>query len=225
MSLKMTKKKGILCFATMLVCASVLSGCAKENENSISTEISENEITFDYVQLGNYEEIEVKYDGMDAYVDGRMAAVPYCDETSATELTIQYYNLQVNPGTPKENWTKPSDEDIVKMGIPEVSTWNDLKNYVSDMINKNDEITSFMNVGDVVMEEIVENSTYEEIPEEVISSCESIYADYLEEMKAYYNESTEIPVMEADENSVRKVLAAMAIAEDAGFDTDEFSYR
>lgn len=224
MNYKIRKKKGILCFAMILV-ASILNGCAKENENPISTEITENEGAFDYVQLGNYEDIEVKVCGLDVYVNERYVDIPYRDEGSGTELTIQYYYAQVNPDEPKANWVNPSDEEIAEMGIPDVLTWNDLKNYVLDKVNENDEITSFMRVGDAVMEEIIESSTYEEIPEEVISNCESIYEDYLEEMKTHYNEIGEIPVMEEGENSARKVLAAMAIAEEAGFDKDEFSYE
>ncbi len=206
-----------------LVSVGVLAGCSSNADKEASANQDINPLN--YVTLGDYEEVEVKDGGLEVYVGDRYVDIPYRDEECGSELTLQYYYTQVNPDEPKANWVDPSDEEIAGMGIPEVSTWNDLKNYVCDKVNENDEITIFMRVGDAIMEEIVEESVYEEIPEEVTIRCESIYAAYLEEMDSRYNEMKDVSFMQEDENSTKKVLAAMAIAQEAGIDKDGFDYE
>ena len=179
----------------------------------------------DYVKLGNYEEIEVKIAGLDVSVGGKFVGIPYRDEESATQWTLEYYYSQKNQGEDSAEWEIPTDEEVAEMGIVGVSAFYELKNYVGSKLIENDDITSFMMIGDAVMEQIVKNSTYEEIPKEVSIHCESIYTDYLERMKSRYNEIGEIPVMQEDDDAVRKVLAAMAIAQDVGFDMEEFDYE
>jgi hypothetical protein len=164
-------------------------------------------------------------DGLDVYVGQVLVDVPYRDEWFGTERTLQFYYSQVNPAEDKTNWGIPTDEDVVRMGIAGVESFSDLKDYVLQKINENDEITSFMIIGDAVMEQVVANAAFEKIDQDVILTCEGIYTDYLEKMLARYNEIGEIPVVQKDDCSAYKVLAAMAIAKETGMDMDGFDYE
>lgn len=223
------KRVGVVLLAT-LVSVGMLTGCARKDGESPSPEPKEvsakSEWNYaEYVSLGEYEEIAIVEDFIDVYVGDVLVSLPYSDETYMTECTLLYYYSQMSPETAEENWVDPTDDEVAQMGHPEVTTFRELKNYVSGKVNENAEIVSFMRIGDALMAQVAEASVYKEIPEAVIEDCESIYSDYLSEMKARYNEIGEsFPAVET-ENRVRKVLAAMAIAQDAGLDQEEFNYR
>ncbi len=219
---------GAVLLAT-LVSVGMLTGCARKDGESPSPEPKEvsakSEWNYaEYVSLGDYEGIEIVEDFIDVYVGDVLVSLPYSDETYMTECTLRYYYAQMNPEMAEENWVDPTDDEVAQMGLPEITTFRELKNYVSGKVNENAEIVSFMRIGDAFMEQITERSVYKEIPEKVIMDCESIYSDYLSEMEAQYNEIGESFPKEETENCVRKVLAAMAIAQENGLGREEFSY-
>jgi len=179
----------------------------------------------DYVDLGDYTHIEIQVDGLDLYVGEVSVNIPYRDEGFGTEWTLQYYYSQTNPTEDKAGWVIPTDEAVTKMGIPGISSFRELKDYVLQKVNENDEITSFMLIGDAVMEQIVAGSTFEKLPENAALAWEGIYTDYLEKMLARCNKIGVLPSVQKGEDSARKVLAAMAIAQETGMGTDSFDYE
>ena len=199
----------------------VLSG----TENSSAPLDKENINPSDYVDLGTYEGIEIREDGLDVYVGEVPVSIPYRDEGSGTEWTLRYYYSQINPTEDRTNWVIPTDEDVARMGIPGVMSFSELKDYVLQKLNENDDITAFMMIADAFMEQVAANSAFQKIPEDVIRACEGIYKAYLEKMLLRYNEIGEIPVLQMDGSSAYKVLAAMAIAKETGMDMDTFDYE
>ncbi len=221
--MKLQGKIVALLMVLVLVCAFAgCSGTVGENPTESPADSFE---AGDYVELGDYEGIEIKADGLDLYVGDVVVDVPYRDEGFGTDWTLQFYYSQVNPSEEEANRVIPADEEVAQLGIPGVTSYFELKDYVVDKVNKNDEITSFILIGDAIMEQVVANSRFDEIPENVLLFCEEIYSDYLEKMLAHYNEIGVIPTMQKDENSARKVLAAMAIAKEVGIGTDAFDYE
>lgn len=219
-------RKSVL-WATVILATVCFAGCnSKEGETPdepVTGTVSE--VSSEYVSLGEYEGIAIREDFIDVYVGDMCVSLPYYDETYMTECTLRYYYAQKNPETAEENWVEPTDDEVAQMGIPEVTTCRELKDYVSGKVNENAELVSFMRIGDALMEQIVEASVYKEIPEEVIMECERIYSEYLSEMMARYNEIGEDFPAEETEDRVRKVLAAKAIAQEVGLDQEEFNYR
>jgi hypothetical protein len=230
---------GILAVCMLLVLTGLFTGCsgtAAEDSPPQNTQIPEvgnsadaldkaHIDPSDYVVLGDYEGFEVRVDGLDVYVGEMLVSIPYSDEGFGTEQTLQYYYSQMNPSVDRTDWEIPADEDVARMGIPGIMSFSDLKDYVVQKINENDEITSFMLIGDAIMEQVVADSSFKKIPEDVIWTCEDIYTNYLQGMSAQYNEIGDIPVMQKGKNCAYKILAAMAIAEETGIGMDVFDYE
>lgn len=181
----------------------------------------------DYVTLGNYKDMETVYDGLDTYVGDIIVDLPYWDETGMTLRTLWYYYSQKGMEVDireLDPMTYIEDEEIAKLGIPGVTEFRELKDYVAEKVNENAGIQSIMSVGDAYMETLVRRSEYKSLPEQVVKDCEKIYSDYVSEMLAGCNDIGVMPYMEETENVAQKVLAAMAFAEEEGLDEEEFSY-
>ena len=183
----------------------------------------------DYVTLGEYEDISVVYDEVVAYVGDVDVDLPYYDETYLTELTIFYYYTLMNIEVDFydiDSFEYIEDEEIAKLGIPGITGFRELKNFVVDKVFENGGIISMMIVGDAYMGILVNRSEYKNIPKQVIKECEKLYSDYLSEMDASCNDIGLMPdvyIGEA-ENVTEKVLAAMAFAKEKGLDDEGFSY-
>jgi len=238
MPLIRSKFAAFMAFVILLMLPNALSGClAAENTPSSQNTTASGVVSstapseklawnpLDYVELGEYEGIEIRNDGLSMIVGDMFVDVPYRDETSVTEWTLKYYYSQVNPEEDKVNWAIPEDEAVAKLAIDGVNSFRDLKDYVGQKLNENDEIITFMYIGDALMEQIAAKSTYKQIPEEVIFACEDIFTVYLEDMLARFHKIGETPDLQRDENSAHKVLAAMAIAQEAGICADRFDYE
>lgn len=183
----------------------------------------------DYVTLGNYKDIETVYDGLDTYVGDISVDLPYYDETGMTLRTLQYFYSQKGIEVDimdLDPLVYIEDEEIVKLGIPGVTGFWELKDYVIDKVNENEGVISMMLIGDAFMETLVKRSEYEKLPEQVIADCEKIYTDYVSEMEAGCNDIGDMPdeYIEETKNVAQKVLAAMAIAKEEGLDEEGFSY-
>ncbi len=183
----------------------------------------------DYVTLGNYKDIETVYDGLDTYVGDISVDLPYYDETGMTLRTLLYFYSQMNIEVDimdLDPLAYIEDEEIVKLGIPGVTGFWELNDYVIDKVNENDGVISMMLIADAFMETLVKRSEYEKLPEQVIADCEKIYNDYESEMQASCNDIGSMPYMyiEEAENVDQKVVAAMAFSKEKGLDEDGFSY-
>lgn len=183
----------------------------------------------DYVTIGEYEDIKIEYDAIDAYVGDVYVYLPYYDETYMTERTIFYYYTLMNIEVDFEDidsFGYIDDEEIAKLEIPGITGFRELKDFVVDKVNENGGIISMMIVGDAYMDILVKRSEYKNIPKQVIGDCEKIYSDYLSEMDARCNDIGLMPdvyIGEA-ENVAEKILAAMAFAKENGLDEEGFSY-
>lgn len=224
MKKKLTTKFFAALMAAMLMCT--FAGCSGKTGEVTIPETSGCDIgsvdPFDYVELGDYESIEIIYEPISIYVGGVDIDTPYIDENTGTYLTLKYCYSPVDPGFETDDWVYPEDEDIARLGIPGVTCWTELKNYIVGKYNENNDITVFMRMGDEFMEQIVAKSTFKELPGEVIAACDRTYADYLAKMLSRYNEIGDIPQMPGSENDACKVLAAMAIAKETGMDTFDY---
>lgn len=183
----------------------------------------------DYVTLGNYKDIETVYDGLDTYVGDISVDLPYYDETGMTLRTLHYFYSQKGIEVDimdLDPLTYIEDEEIAKLGIPGITGFWELKDYVIDKVNENGGVISMMLIGDAFMETLVKRSEYEKLPEQVITDCEKIYNDYAGEMEASCNDIGDMPdeYIEEVENVAQKVLAAMAFAKEEGLDEEGFSY-
>ncbi len=217
----------------MLTLSCLFAGCSCTSQNTLTsgveTSADSTENVYidpsDYVDLGEYKGIEIVEDGLDLLVGEVSVSLPYRDESFGTEWTLRYYYSLADPDEDKANWVIPADDDVARLGIPEIHSFSELKDYVLQKVNENDEITSFMLIGDAFMDQVIANSSFKEIPDDVTLACEVVYTDYLEAMLARYNDIGEIPVMPNGGNSAYKVLAAMAIAKENGINMDAFDYE
>ena len=224
--------KLVLCM--ILIQVSIWTGCGgnavtSDESSDVGLLVQEAEKSdgnpLDYVNLGDYKAIEVNAEGYGVYVGEVYIDIAYRDEESMNERTLQYYYSKVSPEADKTSEEYPTDEEVAKLGLPEITSFYDLQEYVCKKVFENDDVVYFTNTGDALMEQVVANSTYEDIPEDVMTDCEAIYNDYLAEMTARYTEIDGDAFLPKNENGAYKVLAAMAIAKDAGIDKDGFDYE
>ena len=81
----------------------------------------------DYVTIGEYEDIKIEYDAIDAYVGDVYVYLPYYDETYMTERTIFYYYTLMNIEVDFEDidsFGYIDDEEIAKLEIPGITEFN-----------------------------------------------------------------------------------------------------
>ena len=217
----------------MLTLSCLFAGCSGTTQNTMASEAETSGDSFemayfdpfDYVDLGAYKGIEIVEDGLDLLVGEVSVSLPYRDESFGTEWTLRYYYSLTDPDEDKASWVIPADDDVARLGIPEIHSFSELKDYVLQKVNDNDEITSFVLIGDAFMDQVIANSSFKEIPDGVTMACEVVYTDYLESMLACYNDIGEIPAIPNGGNSAYKVLAAMAIAKENGIGMDAFDYE
>ena len=92
----------------------------------------------DYVTIGEYEDIKIEYDAIDAYVGDVYVYLPYYDETYMTERTLFYYYTLMNIEVDFEDidpFGYIDDEEIAKLEIPGITGFRELKDFVVDKVN------------------------------------------------------------------------------------------
>lgn len=78
------------------------------------------------------------------------------------------------------------DERVPELGINNVGTVEEFKQYVKDSMDKSAESDYLVTAGDAVIKQVVENSEFSEIPEAILEQNKQTYINYLNQMAAGY---------------------------------------
>ncbi len=122
------------------------------------------------------------------------------------------------------------DERVTELGFPGVSTVEEYRQYVKDSIQEQIDAEYNGTAGDAVIKQVVKDSTFAEIPQELIEQNKQEYIAQLEQSAAMYgmtaeqwittvygaSASYEDVVNEYAENYTKEILVALAVAQYEG---------
>lgn len=78
------------------------------------------------------------------------------------------------------------DERVAELGVADVTNVEELKQYVKDAMNKQAESEYITTAGTVIMQQLIAEAQFGEIPEELLEENRQTYINYLEQQAAYY---------------------------------------
>lgn len=78
------------------------------------------------------------------------------------------------------------DSKVAEIGIEDVQTVSELRAYVKDSLEQQAQSVYEENVSDAVLENLMENSVFKEIPEDMIAENRQAYVDWLDKMASSY---------------------------------------
>lgn len=78
------------------------------------------------------------------------------------------------------------DEKVAELGIANVSTVEEFMQYVKEFVDEQVDSEYMMTAGDAAIKQVVADSTFAELPEELLEKSRQSYRDYLDQMASMY---------------------------------------